>query len=345
MVGSAILRNLQLKGYTDIISNYHKNFPTDESVEWVPLDLENQKEVNDFFAAKKPDIVFLGAAKVGGILANDTYRGEFIYQNLMIQTNVLHHAYLHGARRLLFLGSSCIYPRNAPQPMKEDCLMTGPLEQTNSPYATAKIAGVEMCDAYNKQYGTSYLPVMPTNLYGINDNFDLETSHVLPALIRKFHLAKLADHGKLQEIEVDEAVFGTIPETVRSDLGISGLSKTSRTQKKPVVRLWGTGAPRREFLYVDDLAEACIYLLLQTGETQLTNIGVGCDISIKELADLVQNIVGFDGNVVFDPDKPDGTPKKLLDVSRLQSLGWQARTSLEQGIRATYKWYKQATSL
>jgi len=345
LVGNAIIKNLKTKGYTNIVSNYHRRRPKDKSIYWNQTDLTNQDEVSDFFNANKPDMVFLAAAKVGGILANDTYPGEFIYQNLMIQNNIIHQAFLQGVQRLLFLGSSCIYPKHAQQPMQEDQLMTGPLEPTNSAYAVAKIAGIEMCQGYNKQYGTSYLPVMPTNLYGNNDNFDLENSHVLPALIRKFHLAKLASQGKYKAIDRDESLFGPIPNDLRFDLGLGSPVKDSKnetmTTKPPYVRLWGTGKPRREFLHVDDLAEACSFLMCKTGETKLTNIGVGKDIAISELAGLVQKIVGFEGQVVFDTNKPDGTPQKLLDNSKLDHLGWWAKIGLEEGIGSVYKWYQE----
>ncbi len=356
MVGSAIIRNLQSKGYTNIVSNYHSREPSVQDVSWQQLDVTDQQNVTDFFTAHKPEVVFLAAAKVGGILANDTYRGDFIYQNLMIQTNVLHQASLHGVQRLLFLGSSCIYPKHAPQPMKEEHLMTGPLEPTNSPYAVAKIAGVEMCDAYNRQYGTSYLPVMPTNLYGPYDNFDLETSHVLPALIRKLHIGRCLETGNWEELRNDlnvrpiGPVDGSKPEHEILDAldghGISvpekAVNPTTSNSLPATVHLWGTGNPKREFLHVDDLAEACQFLLFHTSESQLTNIGAGQDLSIKELADFVRDIVGFEGSVLFDPDKPDGTPRKLLDVRRLNDLGWKAKVSLKDGIQSTFRWYRNS---
>jgi GDP-L-fucose synthase len=314
----------------------HENIVTRTRAE---LDLKDQDGVANFFAREKPDVVFLAAARVGGILANATYRGEFIYENLMIQTNVMHHAHLAGASRLLFLGSSCIYPKHAPQPMKEEHLMTGPLEPTNSPYAVAKIAGVEMCDAYNKQYGASFLPVMPTNLYGPGDNFDLETSHAMPALIRKFHLAKSAREGDGSALAGDEARFGPIPDDVRKDLGIS----PGENSKETVVPVWGSGKPRREFMHVDDMADACVHLALDTGSKELVNIGVGEDVSIAELASIIARVVGFEGEVAFDTSRPDGTPRKLLDVSRLFDTGWRPRIGLEQGIRDTYEWYLHET--
>lgn len=293
LVGSAIKRKLEQKGYSNLICRTSGE-----------LDLRNRQAVEVFFAAEKPEYVFLAAAKVGGIHANNTYPAEFIYDNLAIQVNVIHSAYLHGVKKLLFLGSSCIYPKFAPQPMKEKHLLTGELEPTNEPYAIAKIAGIKMCQAYNRQYGTNYISVMPTNLYGPNDNFDLENSHVLPALIRKFHEAKI--------------------------------------QNKPEVEVWGTGKPRREFLYVDDLADACVFLMENHDYEDIgafVNIGTGEDLTIKELAEIIKKIVGYKGELVFNTEKPDGTPRKLLDVSKLHALGWQAKMSLEDGIKMTYEWY------
>ncbi|NOY39729.1 MAG: GDP-L-fucose synthase, partial [Nitrospirae bacterium] len=283
LVGSAIVRRLQSEGYTDIITRTHSE-----------LDLVRQVEVEEFFKKERPEYVFLAAAKVGGIVANNTYPAEFIYTNLMIQTCILHAAYLSGVKKLVFLGSSCIYPKFAPQPMKEEYLLTGELEPTNEPYAVAKIAGIKMCQAYNRQYGTSFISVMPTNLYGPNDNFDLENSHVLPAMIRKFHEAKAID-----------------------------------SNSKPVV-LWGTGSPRREFLHVDDLADACLFLMenydINPGiDPALINIGTGKDITIKELAGLIKETVGFNGSITWDTTRPDGTPRKLLDVTKLKSLGWEPK--------------------
>ncbi|MGZ4033641.1 MAG: GDP-L-fucose synthase [Bacteroidia bacterium] len=287
MVGSAIMRRLQKDGFT--------NFVTRNSKE---LDLRNQQAVADFFASEKPDYVFLAAAKVGGIVANNTYRADFIYENIMIQSNVIHHSYLNGVKKLMFLGSSCIYPKMAPQPLKEDYLLTGLLESTNEPYAIAKIAGIKMCDAYRSQYGCNFISVMPTNLYGPNDNYDLNNSHVLPALIRKFHTAK----------------------------------KENSTS----VEIWGTGSPMREFLHADDLADACFYLMQNYNEAGLVNIGVGHDISIKDLALLVKKIVGFSGELKFDTSKPDGTPRKLMDVGKLHSFGWKDKIDLEEGIKGVY---------
>ena len=288
MVGSAILRALQAQGYS--------NFLLRTSGE---LDLRNQQAVADFFAREKPDCVFLAAAIVGGIIANNTFRADFIYENLMIQSNVIHQSYVNGVKKLMFLGSSCIYPKLAPQPLKEEYLLTGLLEQTNEPYAIAKIAGIKMCDGYRDQYGCNFISVMPTNLYGPNDNYDLNNSHVLPAMLRKFIVAKCN-------------------------------GKTS-------VTIWGTGSPMREFLHADDLAEACLFLMENYNETGLVNIGIGTDISILDLALLVKKIVGFEGTVLTDPSKPDGTPRKLMDVSKLNGLGWKAKITLENGIRKVFE--------
>ncbi|MDR0296182.1 MAG: GDP-L-fucose synthase [Prevotellaceae bacterium] len=290
MVGSAIIRNLQTKGFTNIVS---------KSIE--ELDLINQQAVNDFFVKEQPDYVFLAAAKVGGIHANNTYPAQFIYSNLMIECNVIEAARQNNVEKLLFLGSSCIYPKMAPQPIKEAYLLSGELETTNEAYAIAKIAGVELCKFYRREYGCNFISAMPTNLYGINDNFDLQNSHVLPALIRKFHEAKQA--------------------------------------KALEVVIWGSGTPRREFLYVDDLADACIFLMQQYNGEEPINIGCGGDIEIRELAALVKKIVGFEGTIINDTTKPDGTPRKLLDVSKLHALGWKHSTSLEEGIRRVYEWY------
>ncbi len=290
LVGSAIVRKLEEKGYTNLIYRTSKE-----------LDLTHKEQVELFFEQEQPDYVFLAAAKVGGIVANNDYPADFIRDNLMIQTNVIDAAYRTSVKKLLFLGSTCIYPKFAPQPMNEDSLLTGILEPTNEPYAIAKIAGIKMCESYNRQYATNYISVMPTNLYGPNDNFDLETSHVLPALIRKFHEAKI--------------------------------------EKAKTVEVWGTGTPRREFLYSDDLADAVIYLMNNYDGSQFINIGVGKDISIKELAEKVKEIVGFKGEIVFNTSKPDGTPRKLVDVTRLNELGWQPSTSLDEGLKRAYEWF------
>jgi GDP-L-fucose synthase len=315
LVGSAIVKSLTCKGYTNLVYRTHAE-----------LDLTNQQAVAEFFEAEKPEFVILAAAKVGGIVANNTYRADFIYENLQIQNNVIHQSYVHGVQKLLFLGSTCIYPKDAPQPMREDSLLTSPLEYTNEPYAIAKIAGIKMCESYNIQYGTNFISVMPTNLYGPNDNFDLEKSHVLPALIRKMHEAKLSN--------------------------------------APAVEIWGSGNPRREFLYSQDMADACVFIMenrdfKDTYQTQQTsndsctpnsvatqeirnthiNIGTGEDISIKELATLIKEIVGFEGELTFNTDKPDGTMIKLTDPSKLHNLGWKHKVELEEGINRVYEWY------
>lgn len=288
MVGSAIVRRLQQDGFTNIITRTSQE-----------LNLTNQQAVSEFFKSEKPEFVFLAAAKVGGIIANNTYRAEFIYENIMIQSNVIHNSYLNKVKKLVFLGSSCIYPKMAPQPLKEEYLLTGLLEPTNEPYAIAKIAGIKMCDAYRSQYGCNFISVMPTNLYGPNDNYDLKSSHVLPALIRKFH--------------------------------------TARVQNLPNVEIWGTGSPMREFLHVDDLADACYFLMQCYNEPGLINIGVGEDISIKDLALLIKDITGYTGELKFDTSKPDGTPRKLMDVSKLHGLGWKHKIDLREGIQKVYQ--------
>jgi GDP-L-fucose synthase len=292
MVGSAIYRKLKAEGYNNFITR-----------ELSDLDLRNQASVSAFFDAEKPQFVFLAAAKVGGIVANNTYRAEFLYDNLMIQNNVIHNSYVHGVKKLLFLGSSCIYPKLAPQPLKEDYLLTGLLEPTNEPYAIAKIAGIKMCDAYRDQYGCNFISVMPTNMYGPNDNYDLQNSHVLPALIRKFHEAKTKG---LRQVEI-----------------------------------WGTGKPLREFMHVNDMAEACYHLMLHYDEPGFVNIGTGKDISIGDLARMIKSIVGYDGELYFNTEKPDGTPRKLLDVNRLHSFGWHHKIELEDGIRRVYDDFKE----
>lgn len=326
MVGSAIVRKLLALGYSDLVGSYHTHMPeagtfgehrTNGAVEGlrlVQVDLTRQSDVERLFAEEKPAHVFLAAAKVGGIQANNTYPARFIHDNLVIQNNIIQAAFQAGVDRLLFLGSSCIYPKLAPQPMKEAHLLTGLLEPTNAPYALAKIAGIKMCESFNRQYGTRFMAVMPTNLYGVNDNFDLQDSHVLPALIRKLHEAKAAGRAE--------------------------------------VVVWGTGTPRREFLHVDDMADACVFVmnldpqvaaeeLLNYPKPCFVNVGTGIDCSIRELAEMVKEVVGFDGRIAFDPSKPDGTPRKLLDVSRLNGLGWRASISLEEGLRRTYRWYRQ----
>jgi GDP-L-fucose synthase len=295
LVGSAIVRKLNAEGFSNIITSKSQD-----------LDLTRPEDVDNFFNRNRPEYVFLAAAKVGGILANDTYPADFIRINLQIQTNVIHSAYKYEAKKLLFLGSSCIYPKFAPQPMKEEHLLTGILEPTNDAYAIAKIAGIIMCQSYNRQYGTTFLSAMPTNLYGPGDNFDLKNSHVLPGMIRKFHEAK--------------------------------------TSKADLVTLWGTGKPKREFLYIEDLADALLFMIEHfkpTRQNAFLNVGIGSDIEIKALAHLIKKVVGFEGDIHFDTSMPDGTPQKLLDVAKLNALGWKARTNLEEGIVKTYNWYKQ----
>jgi len=290
MVGSALVRNLEGKGHRNLLVR---------SLE--ELDLLDQAAVFNFMAAEKPEYVFIAAAKVGGILANNTFRAQFIYENLQIQANLIHAAHINGVKKLLFLGSSCIYPKLAPQPIREEHLLTGLLEPTNEPYAIAKIAGIKMCEAYRAQYGSNFFAVMPTNLYGPNDNFDLQTSHVLPALIRRFHEAKAGS--------------------------------------QPFVTIWGTGSPRREFLHVDDLADACVFLMNKYDRDEILNIGVGEDLTIRELAELIRDVVGYSGEIRYDTGKPDGTPRKLLDVSRLRATGWRPKIGLKEGIQRTYAWY------
>ena len=336
LVGSALMRQLDARGYRNLVTRTHAG-----------LDLTDQAAVRAFFAAEKPEYVFLAAAKVGGIHANNTYPAEFIEDNLLIQNNVIHNAWKNNAARLLFLGSSCIYPKNALQPMKEEYLLTGSLEPTNRPYAIAKIAGVEMCHAYNRQYGTRYIAAMPTNLYGPNDNYDLNNSHVLPAMIRKFHLAKLAQAGDIDGINRDEAAHGIIPEDIRAMLGLN--TKSSVLSLQPSVTLWGTGTPKREFLYSEDMADACIFLLnmsdndlglffsLDASTPPLINIGCGEDLTIRELAGLVAEVVGFKGSLAFDTSKPDGTMRKVMDVSRINKLGWKRTTQLKDGIALSYR--------
>jgi GDP-L-fucose synthase len=313
MVGSAIIRRLLSAGYGNIISNYHHGEPLAEyesSISFHSLDLTNQAETDMFFRRERPDYVFLAAAKVGGILANQIYPADFIFTNLMIETNVMHCAYIHKATKLLFLGSSCIYPKFAPQPIKEEYLLTGKLEPTNEPYAVAKIAGIILCQSYNRQYDTNFISVMPTNLYGPHDNFDLESSHVVPALLRKFHDAKVsATQAKLDK------------------------------EGKSAVVVWGSGLPRREFMHVDDLADACVFLMQKYNESEIVNIGTGTEVTVKELAEMIRRIVQYEGDVIWDSTKPDGTPQKLLDVTKLNRLGWQPKISLEEGIRRTYEWY------
>lgn len=299
MVGGAIKRALENKGYHNLVLRSSSE-----------LDLRNQQAVNDFFAIEKPEYVFLAAAKVGGIVANNTYRAQFIYENLMIEANIIHAAHEAGVKKLLFLGSSCIYPKLAPQPLKEKYLLTGLLEPTNEPYAIAKIAGIKLCEAYRDQYGDNFISVMPTNLYGMGDNYHPENSHVLPAMIRKFHEAKI----KMEQTAHNE-----------------------QTSHNEPVELWGTGTPCREFLYADDLADACLFLMQQYDGRELVNIGTGTDLSILELAHLVKEVIGFTGTIQFDTTRPDGTPRKLMDVSKLHALGWKHKTELKEGIEKAYQ--------
>ena len=370
LVGSAIVNNLKDKGYTNVIGKTHTE-----------LDLLDQEAVKTFFETEKPEYVFLAAAKVGGIVANNTYRADFIYENLQIQNNIIHQSYKNNVKKLMFLGSTCIYPKNAPQPMTEDCLLTDTLEYTNEPYAISKIAGIKMCESYNLQYGTNYISVMPTNLYGPNDNFDLEKSHVLPALIRKIHLGKLLETGDLEAVRKDmmgtRAVIGdlslVISEKSSEDelfqvlehYGIKSNHQSPITSHLQIsIEIWGTGKPMREFLWSEDMADACVFLMenrefkdtytavdgsnttctsneVKNKEVRNThiNIGTGVDISIKELAETIKNIIGFKGELYFNADKPDGTMKKLTDVSKLHGLGWKHKVELKSGIEKMYQWY------
>ncbi|MGD2185604.1 MAG: GDP-L-fucose synthase [Desulfobacterales bacterium] len=368
MVGSAIYRHLQAENYRNIITRTH-----DE------LDLVDQAAVRLFFQNEKIDVVILAAAKVGGIHANNTHRAEFIFENLMIQSNVIHEAYRSGVDRLLFLGSSCIYPKYAEQPIQEEQLLTGVLEPTNEPYAIAKIAGIKLCESYNRQYGTHYRAIMPANLYGPQDSFDLENAHVLPAMIRKFHLAKLAHQRDWEAIQRDAALFGPISDDFLNRLKSLPHTQAPESDQSSVVRLWGSGRPKREFLHVDDLASACVFLLNLSddaydairvvasdeqhhlalkgssrepdgGIANLNrvchiNVGSGKDIRISELAAVIQDVVGYEGTVSWDRSMPDGTPRKLLDISRLSRLGWHPRIGLPDGIQSTYEWYFAKTEL
>ncbi|KAA0257877.1 GDP-L-fucose synthase [Deferribacter autotrophicus] len=409
LVGSAILRKLVEKGYKNILATYHRSPITDHrsqitdrgsQITFIQIDLTDQQSVVDFFKTHKPEYVFLAAAKVGGIWANNVYRADFIYQNLQIQNNVIHQSYLNKVKKLLFLGSTCIYPKNCPQPIKEEYLLTAPLEYTNEPYAIAKIAGIKMCESYNLQYGANFISVMPTNLYGLNDNFDLEKSHVLPALIRKIHLGKCLEENNWDEIRRDlnkrpiEGIDGNANEDeILRILDKYGIKITKSDQlsvisdhfsahyspitdhrsqitdhQSPVsIEIWGTGKPKREFLWSDDMADACIFIMenvdfkdvisdqLSVNSKQLTahssqiteirnthiNIGTGKDISIKDLAYLIKDIIGFRGEFYFNTNKPDGTMRKVTDVSKLHSLGWRHKVELEEGIRELYYWYKK----
>ena len=417
LVGSAIIKNLLEKGYTNIVANYHTRPPvtnnqyTNIQITWIELNLLDPQAVKDFFENESPEFVFLAAAKVGGIVANNTYRADFIYENLQIQNNIIHQSYKNNVKKLMFLGSTCIYPKNCPQPMKEEYLLTSELEYTNEPYAIAKIAGIKMCESYNLQYGTNYISVMPTNLYGPNDNFDLEKSHVLPALIRKIHLGKLLESGDIKAVKKDmmgtRAVIGNLSLVIGEGstqeelfkvlkhygIIVTNIPVTSNqyTQPKVAIEIWGSGKPMREFLWSHDMADACVFLMEkinfsdiiqsqitnnqytntpttnnatptsdkpcdtplpnnQYTNTQITNsevrnthvnIGTGVDISIKELAETVKEIVGFNGELYFNTDKPDGTMKKLTDPSKLHSLGWKHKMELKEGIEKMYAWYKE----
>ena len=350
LVGSAIWKSLQLKGYYNLIGKTINE-----------LDLMVPAAVDSFFKTEKPEYVFLAAAKVGGIVANNTYRGQFIYENLMIQNNIIHHAYKYGVKKLLFLGSTCIYPGNAPQPMPEDCLLTSPLEYTNEPYAIAKIAGIKMCESYNIQYGTNFLSVMPTNLYGPNDNYNLEKSHVLPALIRKIYLGKCLEDNNWDAIKNDlnkrpvEGINGLGGEEqiteILSKYGISVDNTGSESQNKVSVEIWGSGSPLREFLWSEELADACVFVMENVNFSDLAdfskkeirnthiNIGTGKEISIKNLAYLIKEKIGFKGNLVFNTAKPDGTLRKLTDPSKLHSLGWHHKIEIEEGVERMQTWY------
>lgn len=354
LVGSAILRKLTEKGYTNLITRTHQE-----------LDLTDQKAVAAFFQDEKPNYVFLAAAKVGGIKANNTYRAQFIFENLQIQNNVIHHAYLNKVSKLLFLGSSCVYPKDAPQPIKEAYLLTGELEYTNEPYAIAKIAGMRMCESYNLQYNTDFISVMPTNLYGYNDNYNLENSHVLPAMIRKIHLCHLLEQGKLEEVKYDllrhhapDIFKDSSEEVVLNYLQKQGIEVEKQgSALKVSIKLWGSGNPYREFLWSDDMADACVYLMEKFSFSDLVdvsdnkqgipirnthiNIGTGSDITIRELSEMIKKIIGFKGEIHFDSNQPDGTFRKLLDVSKLTQLGWKYQMSLEEGIKRVYSHYNQ----
>lgn len=349
LVGTAIVRKLMEKGYSNIVTRTHAE-----------LELLDYNAVFNFFNSEKPDYVFLAAARVGGIMANNTFRAQFIFENLQIQNNIIHASYLSGVKKLLFLGSSCIYPREAPQPIKEEYLLTSPLEYTNEPYAIAKIAGIKLCESYNLQYGTNFLSVMPTNLYGPGDNYDLAKSHVLPALIRKMHLAKCLEQNNWKAIRNDLSVLpidrvgGNAKEDeILEVLAKYGIQKSSGCEGKVIVTLWGSGKPMREFLHSSDMADACVFIMEKVNFSDLShgmsevrnthvNIGTGKDISIAELAQLVKGIVGFNGEIVWDSNKPDGTYRKLLDVSKLNTLGWTHKIDLNQGIRMVYQGYINA---
>ncbi|MEA3490573.1 MAG: GDP-L-fucose synthase [Campylobacterota bacterium] len=383
LVGSAIIKSLLAKGYTNIISNYHHRKPQNDAIEYYPLDLTKQQNVEYFFETFKPEYVFLAAAKVGGIIANNIYRAEFIYSNLVIQNNIIDISYRYGVKKLLFLGSTCIYPKDCPQPMREEYLLTGELEYTNEPYAIAKIAGIKMCESYNLQYGTNFISVMPTNLYGPNDGFDLEKSHVLPAMLRKMHLGKALEESNWDAIRVDleklpiEEIDGNASEEdILSILNRYGIKTPDTDQGAVQIEIWGSGKPRREFLWSEDMADACVFLMenrdfqdmypsrhseldtepqddgklcdtatLQTSsEIRNThiNIGTGIDISIKKLAETIKEIIGYQGDLYFNTDKPDGTMLKLTDPTKLHDLGWHHTVELRDGIEKMYAWYRES---
>ena len=342
LVGSAILRTLKRYGYKNIITKTHKE-----------LDLTDQKATREFFEKERPEYVFLAAAKVGGINANNTYPADFAYVNLMIESNVIKASYDYKVKKLLFLGSSCIYPKMAPQPIKEEYLLSGYLEPTNEAYAIAKIAGLKMCQYFKRQYGSNFISVMPTNLYGANDNFNLETSHVFPALIRKIHLAKLLEQNDFDSLAkdikktplgfgIEKNIDYSNKESIVKALSEIGLSRSNDTgsSSNVTLSLWGTGTPRREFLHVDDMADACVYLMQKYDGLEHVNIGTGEDLTIKELAMMIKEVVGYKGEIRFDSTKPDGTPRKLLDVSRLNELGWKYKIDLRKGIQMTYEWFR-----
>jgi GDP-L-fucose synthase len=347
LVGSALLKNLEQKGYTNFVLRTLEE-----------LDLTDQLAVESFFATEKPEYIFLAAAKVGGIMANNIYRGQFIIENLQIQNNIIHNAWVHGAKKLLFLGSSCIYPKNAPQPMREDHLLTGELEYTNEPYAIAKIAGIKVCESYNLQYGTNFVSVMPTNLYGPNDNFHLKNSHVLPGMMRKMYLAQCLENNNWNAIRLDlakrpvaEVNDDSTEDAIRGFLSDIGINKVGNG--KVSLSLWGTGTPLREFLHVSDMADACVYVMenvdfedlkpSNSNEIRNThiNIGSGNELTIRQLAGLIQKVTGFKGEILFDASKPDGTMRKLLDVSKLEKLGWKSKIDLEDGVRKVFEGYVQ----
>jgi len=337
MVGSAIVRALKQRGFTNILTRTHSE-----------LDLTDQMAVREFFAKNKIDYVVLAAAKVGGIHANNTYPADFIYINTMIQANIIYEAWKSGVQRLLFLGSSCIYPKLAPQPIKEEYLLQGQLEPTNEAYAIAKITGIKMCEAFNRQHGTKYRSVMPTNLFGPGDNYDLENSHVIPALIRKYHLAKLAQQGDLAAIRHNAAIFGPIPEDIKKAIGVSPDLSRFEPNTTPKVIIWGTGSALREFLHVDDLASACLFVMALDQSAfehvSFVNVGTGKDIAIRDVAALIGEVVGFQGETLFD-SSPDGTPRKLLDISRINALGWKPKISLLDGLKDAYRWYLERQGL